>query len=137
MYKLAAPDEDSVLRPEGTAGAMRAYLQNCIRGESNQWFYAGSMFRRERPQKGRYREFYQIGIENIGTKVNPYTDAEMIYLGYQLLDMLKIPKVQVNHTVAVHQLSWRLADQSSVQLSTQLLHELKFAQAVCGKSVQT
>lgn len=107
MYKLAPPDEDSVLRPEGTAGAMRAYLQNFNRGEPKQWYYAGSMFRRERPQKGRYREFYQFGIENIGTKVNSTTDAEMIHLGYELLKRLKISDVQVIYSSAIYQYTRR------------------------------
>jgi histidyl-tRNA synthetase len=66
------------LRPEGTAGAVRAYLSAGLgKGEPVKWFYSGPMFRYERPQKGRYRQFYQIGAEAIGYE-GPGTDAEII-----------------------------------------------------------
>lgn len=73
-------DESITLRPEGTASIMRAYLS------SPEWkskllktWYWGPMFRYERPQKGRYRQFFQFGLEAIGTD-SPHVDAELIYL---------------------------------------------------------
>lgn len=76
------------LRPEGTAGVMRAVLSNNLyQGNPLKFFYHGPMFRYERPQKGRNRQFHQIGIENIG-EPHPYGDVEVIALGFQLLDTL-------------------------------------------------
>ena len=67
------------LRPEGTASAVRAYLQHNPAAEDpvTRWFYLGPMFRHERPQKGRYRQFQQVGAELFGA-ANPEADAEMI-----------------------------------------------------------
>lgn len=69
------------LRPEGTAGAARAYTEhNLARTDPVQrWWYAGPMFRAERPQKGRYRQFYQIGVEFFGV-ANVAADVEMLLL---------------------------------------------------------
>src|SRR5499425_1145676 len=67
------------LRPENTAGVVRAYIEHKLweRG-LNKLFYIGPQFRRERPQKGRYRQFYQIGAEVIGNTDNPAIEAEVI-----------------------------------------------------------
>lgn len=71
-------DDTLVLRPEGTAGIMRAVLSNKLTGELPlRYFYAGAMFRYERPQKGRQRQFHQIGIEHIGESA-PGADIEVI-----------------------------------------------------------
>jgi histidyl-tRNA synthetase len=68
------------LRPEGTAGLVRAYLNSGLgKGEAVKWWYRGPMFRYERPQKGRYRQFHQIGAEAIGY-AGPGTDAELIHM---------------------------------------------------------
>lgn len=69
------------LRPEGTASVARAFIENKMYSEylPVKLFYIGSMFRYERPQKGRMREFYQLGVESIGTS-NPMMDAEVILL---------------------------------------------------------
>jgi histidyl-tRNA synthetase len=68
------------LRPEGTAGVVRAYLGSGLgKGEAVKWWYRGPMFRYERPQKGRYRQFHQIGAEAIGY-AGPGTDAELIHM---------------------------------------------------------
>ncbi len=77
------------LRPEGTAGIVRAVIENSLINERaiNKIYYIGSMYRAERPQKGRYREFNQYGIECIGTD-NPYTDAEVIALNLYILNTL-------------------------------------------------
>ena len=72
------------LRPEGTAGVMRAVIEhNLDRGQLPvKLFYSGAFFRAERPQAGRYRQFYQFGLEAIGSN-DPYLDAEVISIAYQ------------------------------------------------------
>ncbi len=76
------------LRPEGTAPVVRAYVENSIDRQENltKLFYMGPMFRGERPQKGRLRQFHQIGVEVIGPNTgNPYLDAEVIALNVNIL----------------------------------------------------
>lgn len=79
MYFFKDKNNEIVaLRPENTSGCVRAGIQNGILHNSNQkLWYIGQMFRRERPQKGRYRQFYQLGAEAFGIK-NPSIDAEII-----------------------------------------------------------
>src|SRR3974390_3742974 len=83
------------LRPENTAGVVRAYIEHKLwdRGLSK-LYYIGPQFRRERPQKGRYRQFYQIGAEVIGPassgSESPARDAEILELLATLLDRLGI-----------------------------------------------
>ncbi|MBN9564673.1 MAG: histidine--tRNA ligase [Alphaproteobacteria bacterium] len=78
------------LRPEGTAGVVRAFLSNGLTQNLPQkLFYAGPMFRYERPQKGRMRQFHQIGAEVIG-EASPFVDAEVIAFGHHLLRQLDI-----------------------------------------------
>ncbi|HDQ25574.1 MAG TPA: histidine--tRNA ligase [bacterium] len=72
-----------VLRPEATAAVVRAYIENTL-PEKSDLFYMGPMFRYERPQKGRYREFFQIGAESFGDNT-PHKDAEIIMLGRDIL----------------------------------------------------
>ena len=81
MYSFTHHDEPLTLRPEGTAGAARAYVEHKVHnGEPiTRWYYAGPMFRAERPQRGRYRQFYQMGAEIFGDP-GPVCDAEMIDL---------------------------------------------------------
>lgn len=88
------------LRPEGTAGVVRSYVENKLYAAPNiplkTWYY-GPMFRYERPQSGRYREFYQFGVEVFGS-LNPATDAEVISVAvnfYRLLGLKGI-KVKIN-----------------------------------------
>ena len=75
------------LRPEGTAGVVRAYLENNFDKTQGlaKFFYLGPMFRSERPQAGRLRQFHQIGVETLGTD-NPYADAETIHCLTSFLD---------------------------------------------------
>ena len=82
MYTLADRDGDSLaLRPEGTASTVRALLQHgLLFNQTQRVFYAGPMFRYERPQKGRYRQFYQVGAEAFGL-AGPDVDAELILMG--------------------------------------------------------
>lgn len=82
-----------VLRPEGTAGAIRSYLMNCPLGEKKLWSYCGSMFRHEKPQNQRYREFFQYGVESISNSFTPASDAEVIILAADVLGHLKVPSV--------------------------------------------
>ena len=83
------------LRPENTAGVVRAYIEHNLQARGlNKLFYIGPQFRRERPQKGRYRQFYQIGAEVIGPassgSESPARDAEILELLATLLDRLGI-----------------------------------------------
>jgi histidyl-tRNA synthetase len=89
MYTFADRGGDSVtLRPEATASVCRALVSNGLTQSLPQKvFYAGPMFRYERPQKGRYRQFHQIGLELIGP-AEPLADAEVIACGWQILTEL-------------------------------------------------
>jgi histidyl-tRNA synthetase len=88
MYTFTDRDESSLtLRPENTASVIRAYIEHRLdqRPGVQKLYYIGPMFRRERPQKGRYRQFYQIGAEAIGSD-SPLVDAEVIEM---VIDILK------------------------------------------------
>src|SRR5579864_7328162 len=83
------------LRPENTAGVVRAYIEHKLWDRGlNKLYYIGPQFRRERPQKGRYRQFYQIGAEIIGPPTagseSPARDAEILEMLATLLDRLGI-----------------------------------------------
>ncbi len=84
------------LRPEATASIVRAYIENSLYqpGGVTKLFYIGPMFRSERPQQGRQRQFYQIGVEAIGSD-NPLIDAEVIALALRFLEKAGIKKFQV------------------------------------------
>ena len=86
MYTFDDHGDSLTLRPENTAGVMRAYIEHRLdqRPGIQKLFYLGPMFRRERPQKGRFRQFYQIGAEAIGVD-SAAVDAEMIELVDTLL----------------------------------------------------
>ena len=85
------------LRPEGTAGVVRAYVENKLYGPEHakpvKVFYMGSMFRYERPQSGRQREFHQIGVEAFGSE-SPVLDAEVISLAKDLLESMGATKLR-------------------------------------------
>ena len=82
--------EEVTLRPENTAGVVRAVLSNgLVQSVPLKFFYSGPMFRYERPQKGRFRQFHQIGVELIGV-AQPQADVEVISLGRRILDALGI-----------------------------------------------
>ncbi|MBJ8350110.1 histidine--tRNA ligase [Streptococcus zalophi] len=87
------------LRPEGTAPVVRSYVENKLFAPEVQkpvkLYYMGSMFRYERPQAGRLREFHQIGVEAFGSK-NPATDVETIAMAYQLFETLGISDVTLH-----------------------------------------
>ena len=89
MYTLEDRDHDILaLRPEGTASCVRAVIdRNMTREGKPRLWYAGPMFRYERPQKGRYRQFYQIGAEAFGL-AGPDVDAELIFMGHDMWKLL-------------------------------------------------
>src|SRR5579871_4385672 len=87
MYTFEDRDGTSVtLRPENTASVIRAYIEHRLdqRPGVQKLYYIGPMFRRERPQKGRYRQFFQIGAEAIGSE-SPLVDAEVIEMVIEIL----------------------------------------------------
>ena len=90
-------NRDITLRPEGTAGIVRAIIENKLYANTNnylKYYYYGPMFRYERPQSGRFREFTQFGVEVFGN-VSPYIDAEVINLGVKFFNNLKIDNVTI------------------------------------------
>ncbi|MFO0580913.1 MAG: histidine--tRNA ligase [Anaeromyxobacter sp.] len=91
MYVFEDKGEELLaLRPEGTAGTVRAFVEHGVHVEGPQkWYYVGPMFRRERPQKGRYRQFHQIGCEAFGI-AEPLIDAEQIAMVADFLGRLGV-----------------------------------------------
>jgi histidyl-tRNA synthetase len=92
MYRFDAGGESICLRPEATAGVVRAFVEHALHrhvgeGFPARYFYMGPMFRYERPQKGRQRQFHQIGVEVLGA-AEPLADAETIQMACALLDEL-------------------------------------------------
>ncbi|USG64081.1 histidine--tRNA ligase [Brevibacillus ruminantium] len=99
MYSVSNPrsDDTLTLRPEGTAGVVRSYVENKLYGSPNQpvkMYYLGPMFRHERPQAGRYRQFVQFGAEAIGSS-DPAIDAEVISLAMRLYEELGLSGLSV------------------------------------------
>ncbi len=96
MYSFVFHDEPMTLRPEGTAGAARAYIEHGIHAKEpvTRWCYEGPMFRGERPARGRYRQFHQHGCEVFGD-AGPLVDAEMIDMLVGMLRRLHVDDVQV------------------------------------------
>lgn len=101
MFTLSdASGRRLALRPEGTPGVVRAFLEAGLHAKAGakKFFYLGSMFRGERPQKGRYREFTQIGVEYLGNP-HPAADAEVIVLLFEILkaaDVNELSPLEVN-----------------------------------------
>jgi histidyl-tRNA synthetase len=103
MYTFTDRDEGETvvaLRPEGTPGVVRAYVEAGLdRTDPEQrLFYSGPMFRRERPQKGRYRQFYQFGVEVFG-RPDPACDAELLIMIDELCRDLKLPFTMEINTI--------------------------------------
>ena len=97
MYTFTDRGERSItLRPENTASVVRAYLQNKLFANAGlvKLFYVGSMFRYDRPQAGRLREFHQFGVEALGEK-NPAVDAEIILLAWEFLRSLGLTELKL------------------------------------------
>ena len=99
MYSFADRNDDSMtLRPEGTAGCVRAVVQHNLAVTPQRLWYMGPMFRYERPQKGRQRQFHQLGVEAFGV-ATPDQDAELIALSRQLWRRLGVDdalKLEIN-----------------------------------------
>ena len=98
MYTFTDRGDRSItLRPEGTAGVVRAFLQgnlaNVMPSPVKLW-YAGPMFRYERPQAGRQRQFHQVGVEVLGS-ADPKADAEVITLAHDIFNMLEVKGLRV------------------------------------------
>jgi histidyl-tRNA synthetase len=99
MYSFQDRDETSVsLRPEATASVCRAYIEHGMQQlpQPVKLYYTGPMFRRERPQKGRYRQFYQIGAEVLGGTDAPAIDAELIEMLMTFFDKLGLEGIELN-----------------------------------------
>lgn len=93
MYTFADRDGSSLtLRPEGTAGTVRAFIEHNRAADPRpqKFYYTGPMFRHERPQAGRLRQFHQFGVESFGI-ANPRADVEVISLLWRLLSDLSLP----------------------------------------------
>ena len=98
MYSVSATgDEGYTLRPEGTAGTIRALIENGLLNEGlpQKLFYVLSCFRHEKPQAGRLREFHQFGVEMAGSK-DPRADAEVLSLAKSILDAAGLKNIQLN-----------------------------------------
>jgi len=100
MYTFADRDESKslTLRPEGTAAVIRAYIEHQLVNEARmiKLYYIGPMFRRERPQKGRYRQHVQAGAEVLSSTDNPAIEAEVMEMLTGFLSGIGIPELEVN-----------------------------------------
>ena len=98
MYTFSPNEKDSLtLRPEGTAGIIRSVIQNKLYASNElplKLAYIEEMFRHERPQKGRQRQFTQMGVECLGDK-SPLIDAEVIALGYNFIKLVGLKDIKV------------------------------------------
>jgi histidyl-tRNA synthetase len=98
LYEVQRHAETLTLRPEATASVCRAYIEHNLQQlpQPVKLYYLGPMFRRERPQKGRYRQFYQIGAEVLGGSDAPAIDAEVIEMVMAFFDRLQLQGVQLD-----------------------------------------
>lgn len=96
MFTFLHHGDSLSLRPEGTASAARAYIEHTVHAREpvSRWFYIGPMFRAERPQRGRYRQFFQAGGEIFGD-AGPAADAEMVRMLHGLFESLGIRGTRV------------------------------------------
>ena len=119
MYTFVDRDDTSLtLRPENTASVIRAYIEHRLdqRPGVQKLYYIGPMFRRERPQKGRYRQFFQIGAEALGSE-SPAVDAETIELVLEILSRAGLAKSGGVKNYFIEQ-NWDLTVQSVAYLKT-------------------
>jgi histidyl-tRNA synthetase len=117
------------LRPEATASVCRAYIENSLQQlpQPVKLYYIGPMFRRERPQKGRYRQFYQIGAEVLGGQDSPAIDAEVIEMLMTFFDKLDLKGLQLDINSIGHN-----ADNCRTAYINKLQDELKKIQYRLG-----
>src|ERR1700676_4829794 len=105
MYSFQDRDDSSIsLRPEATASVVRAYIEHGMQmlPGNAKLYYMGPMFRRERPQKGRYRQFYQIGAEVLGSSDAPGIDAEVIEMLMTFFDKCGLQRSILYITSILH-----------------------------------
>lgn len=97
MFKIERDKDTFVLRPEATASVVRAYVANNLDKKEGfiKFYYIGPMFRAERPQKGRLRQFHHLGIEAVGS-LSPCLDIEIISLASRLLEELGVENFKIN-----------------------------------------
>jgi histidyl-tRNA synthetase len=113
MYTFETGGERVSLRPEATASVCRAYVQQGLdRANLNRLFYLGPMFRYERPQKGRYRQFHQVGVETFGDP-GPEVDAELIEMAVRLVERLEVAGTEL-HLGSIGDASCRPAYRTSL-----------------------
>ena len=125
MYTLIDQSKESItLRPEATASVLRAFIEHNLQAQHqiHKLFSIGSMFRHERPQKGRLRQFHQINAEYIGS-ASPYADAEIIYLLIQILDNLGLQEIRLR----INSLGCPLCRPSFTAALQEFLEEKKWA----------
>ena len=96
MYTFADRNGDSLtLRPEGTASCVRSCIQHgLLHNQQQRLWYMGPMFRHERPQKGRYRQFHQVGVETYGLQ-GPDIDAELIFMSARMWKLLGLENIRL------------------------------------------
>ncbi|MFW6163918.1 MAG: histidine--tRNA ligase [Planctomycetota bacterium] len=122
MYTIGEGDDSLTLRPEATAPVVRAYLQHNLHKVKafQKLYYLGPMFRHERPQAGRKRQFHQIGVEAIGA-TSPLLDAEVIALAAHLLDALGLAGCRLRlNAIGTPQSRSGYRELIKAELSTQL-----------------
>ena len=120
------------LRPEGTPSVIRSYINNSLhlRGDSTKFFYIGNMFRAERPQSLRFREFEQIGVENIGDPT-PYADAEVILMLDRILKELNIK----SYTVEINSIGCNDCRKKYRDVLLSYFKKIKLCD-ICGKRLE-
>lgn len=116
------PPTPLTLRPEGTAGAVRAVIEhNLLRGDSPKFWYMGPMFRYEQPQKGRYRQFHQLGVEAFGSELVD-VEAELIAMTHMMWKRLGIDHELTLEINSLGELDERLAYRAAL---VEFLHNKK------------
>jgi histidyl-tRNA synthetase len=127
MFLIKKETDTFVLRPEATASIVRSYVENTLYNVAgvSKFYYMGPMFRAERPQKGRLRQFHHIGCEAIGS-YSPYLDAESVYLASKIISALGIS----GHEIVVNTLGC-INDKKSFALNLReklLVHKKSFCE---------
>jgi len=124
MYTFSDRDDTSIsLRPEATASVVRAYIEHGMHTQPGdvKLYYLGPMFRRERPQKGRYRQFYQFGVEVLGQSDHPGIDADVIELVLVFIERCGL----VGHTLYINSIGCKDCRPKYVELLRAALAKVK------------
>ena len=134
MFEVRHNSENYCLRPEATAAVVRSYLENNLDKTNTfiKFYYIAPMFRAERPQKGRFRQFHHIGVEALGSN-SPYVDSEIIELAQRILEELKINGFSIKlNSLGCSSDRQKLKD----ILETKLKHKLENLCADCNERYQ-